>query len=74
MFVSHKDISKKTHVMYVGINKSFGTQFTTTECGSGVNGRGTWEETTYELREISSVNEIQDENLCKKCFAKVGSL
>lgn len=73
MFVSHKDISKKTHVMYVGFNKYRQEQFFTTECGSGVNGRGTWEETTYELREIASVDEIANENLCKKCFAKVGA-
>lgn len=70
MLVSHKDISKKTHIMYVGFNESLQEQYSLTECGSGVNGRGTWEETTYELREIQSVEEIANENLCKKCFNK----
>ena len=69
MFVSQKTINKKTHLMTLGFNQHLNQQFSLTKCGSGASGRATFKQASnYSLREINSINEIANENLCSKCF------
>ena len=73
MIVTHKDITKKTHLVNKWWNKTWDKYSYSLTCGSGIEGRGNKEKSYYEFREIDSQEEIANESLCAKCFKKVGA-
>jgi hypothetical protein len=71
MIVTHKDVTKKTHLVNKWWNKTWDEYSYSLICGSGIQGSGNKEASYYEFREIDSTSEIAEENLCTKCFKKV---
>ena len=70
MFVTENNGNKKVHKLNEFIDHIDKKIKYLTVCGSGQNSAGqTWKRATnYFVKEIESVTQIDDKNLCSKCF------